>query len=73
MKKRFLLGGLECASCAAKMEEAISKIDGVNEATVNFLTQKLIIDGEKEKMASIVEEAEKAVKKIESHVVLKKA
>ncbi len=73
MKKRFLLEGLECASCAAKMEEAISKIDGVNEATVNFLTQKLIIDGEKEKMASIVEEAEKAVKKIESHVVLKKA
>lgn len=73
MKKKFILQGLGCAHCASKMETAISKLDGVNEATVNFLTQKLIIEGEDEKMPSIIEEAEKIVKKIESHVVMKKA
>ncbi|MSU03406.1 cation transporter [Tissierella pigra] len=73
MKKRFILEGIECANCAAKMENAINKLDGVKEATVNFMTQKLVIEGEDEKMPIIVEEAEKIVKDIESHVVMKKA
>ena len=73
MKKKFILEGLECANCAAKMEKAINELDGVNEATVNFMTQKLVIEGENEKMPIIVEEAEKIVKNIESHVVMKKA
>ncbi|OLS03575.1 MULTISPECIES: cation transporter [Tissierella] len=73
MKKRFILEGIECANCAAKMENAINKLDGVKEATVNFMTQKLVIEGEDEKMPIIVQEAEKIVKDIESHVVMKKA
>ncbi|HHU33019.1 MAG: cation transporter [Zhaonellaceae bacterium] len=71
MKKKFLLRGLGCANCAAKMEEAINKIEGVKEATVNFLTQKLTIVGEDERISSIVEEAEKIIKKIEPQVVIK--
>lgn len=73
MKKRFKLEGLECANCAAKMERAINELDGVNEATVNFMTQKLVIEGEDEKMPTIIKEAEKVVKDIESHVIMKKA
>lgn len=73
MKKRFILEGIECANCAAKMENAINKLDGVKEATVNFMTQKLVIEGEDEKMPTIIEEAEKVVKDIESHVIMKKA
>ncbi len=73
MKKRFKLEGLECANCAAKMESAINELDGVKEATVNFMTQKLVIEGEDEKMPTIIEEAEKVVKDIESHVIMKKA
>ena len=73
MKKKFILEGIECANCAAKMENAINKLDGVKEATVNFMTQKLVIEGEDEKMPIIVQEAEKIVKDIESHVVMKKA
>lgn len=73
MKKRFKLEGLECANCAAKMERAINELDGVREATVNFMTQKLVIEGEDEKMPTIIEEAEKVVKDIESHVIMKKA
>lgn len=73
MKKRFKLEGLECANCAAKMERAINELDGVKEATVNFMTQKLVIEGEDEKMPTIVQEAEKIVKKIEPDTVMKKA
>ena len=73
MKKRFKLEGLECANCAAKMERAINELDGGKEATVNFMTQKLVIEGEDEKMPTIIEEAEKVVKDIESHVIMKKA
>lgn len=73
MKKKFILKGLECANCAAKMEKAINELDGVKEATVNFMTQKLVIEGEDEKMPTIVQEAEKIVKKIEPDTVMKKA
>lgn len=52
MKKKFILEGLECANCAAKMEKAINELDGVKEATVNFMTTKLVIDGEDEKNAN---------------------
>ena len=44
MKKKFKLMDLDCANCAAKMEDAIKKIDGVNDATVSFMMQKLTLD-----------------------------
>ncbi|HEM3561709.1 TPA: cation transporter [Streptococcus suis] len=72
MKKKFILKGLDCADCAAKMERAINKLDGVKEATVNFMTQKLVIEGEDEKMSTIVQEAEKIVRNIEPDTVMKK-
>ena len=43
MKKKFKLQDLDCAHCAAKMEEAIKKIPGVNDASVSFMTQKMTI------------------------------
>ncbi|MBF0746616.1 cation transporter [Gemella sp. 19428wG2_WT2a] len=73
MKKKFILEGLDCANCAAKMEKAINELDGVKEATVNFMTTKLVIDGEDEKMPTIIEESEKIVKKIEPDTTMKKA
>jgi copper chaperone CopZ len=73
MKKTFRLEGLGCANCAAKMERAINELDGVQNATVNFMTTKMVIEGEDEKMSVIVEAAEKIVKKIEPDVIIKKA
>ena len=43
MKKKFKLIDLDCANCAAKMEDAIKKIDGVEDASVSFMTQKMTI------------------------------
>ena len=68
MKKTYLLDGLCCANCAAKIERGIAAIDGVTNASVSFLTTKLVIEGEDEKMEEIIEAAMKVVKKIEPDV-----
>lgn len=73
MKKRFRLEGLDCANCAAKMEKGISELDGVKSVTVNFITTKMIIEAEDDKMDTILKEAEKIIKDLEPQVVMKKA
>lgn len=73
MKKRFIIEGLDCASCASKMEVAINKLDGVKEVSVNFMTQRLVIEADEDKMSSIIEEAEKIISRIEPYSKLKKA
>ena len=66
MKKTFKMQDLDCANCAAKMEAAIAKIDGVTNATVNFMAQKLIIETDRDSLDEIMKEAGKAVKKVDS-------
>ncbi|MDD7177172.1 MAG: cation transporter [Lachnospiraceae bacterium] len=65
MKKKFKLQDLDCANCAAKMEEAIKKIDGVNDVTVSFMTQKLTIDAADDRFEVIMDEVEKVCAKVE--------
>lgn len=68
MKRKFKVTDIDCASCAAKIEEAISKLDGVEKANLSFMTQKLVIKGDDDKMDNIVAEAKKIAKKIEPDV-----
>ncbi len=70
MRKVFKLEDLDCANCAAKMEEAIKKIDGVNSASMSFMTQKLVIDCEPENLDGIMDQAEKICKKIEPDMTI---
>lgn len=65
MKKKFNLDNLDCANCAAKMETAIKKIDGVQDASVNFLTQKMTITADEADFERIIPEMLKCVKKVE--------
>lgn len=73
MKKTFKMIDLECAHCAAKMEAAIKKLPGVRDASVNFLTQKMMLDAEDEGFDAIAKEAAKICSKVEPdcRVVLK--
>ena len=54
MKKRYKMIDLDCANCAAKMEDAIRKIDGVNDVSVSFLSQKLTIDADESRLDDIM-------------------
>lgn len=65
MKKKFKLQDLDCANCAAKMEEAIKKIEGVSDASVSFMTQKMMIDAEDGRFDEIMEEVVKVCRKVE--------
>lgn len=65
MKKVFKLEDLDCANCAAKMEDAINKMDAVNSARVNFMTQKLTIDIDDDKFEATMTAVQKAMAKVE--------
>ena len=65
MKKVISLIDLECAHCANKMEQEINKIDGVNQARVNFITQKLTLDMDENKSEAILAQISSVCKKIE--------
>ncbi|MBR4554253.1 MAG: cation transporter [Ruminococcus sp.] len=65
MKKTFKLDELDCANCGAKMEAAIKKLEGVNDCTVSFMTQKLTLDAEDDRFDEILRQAVKVCRKIE--------
>lgn len=65
MKKVFKMRDLDCANCAAQMEDAINKIQGVNKATISFMTQKMTLDAEDERFDDILKEVVKTCKKVE--------
>ena len=71
MRKTYELIDLDCAHCAAKMEAAIQKIDGVTEASVSFLTQKLTVEAEDGRFEEIMKQVVKACKKVEPDCVIK--
>lgn len=65
MKKRYKVNDVDCANCAAKMENLIKKIPGVQDASLSFMAQKLTIEADEEKFPSILKEAEKIMKSID--------
>ncbi len=68
MKKSIKLSGLDCANCAAKMEQAVRGIDGVNAVSVNFMTQKMTLEAEDSRFAAVLEAAKKLIGKIDPDV-----
>ncbi len=73
MKRTFILEDLDCAHCAQKIEDKVSKFDGVSNCKVTFLTQKLVYDVEDDKDAEVEEKMRKLVKDMEPDVTVKKA
>ena len=67
MKKTFNLEELDCAHCAAKMEDGIKKLSGVNSVSVNFFAQKLILDADDARFDEILSAAEKVISKVDSN------
>ena len=65
MKKVYMLEDLDCANCALKMEDGIKRIDGVVNAEVNFMTQKMTIETEADDQKKIMKEVVKVCRKIE--------
>ncbi|MCR5691320.1 MAG: cation transporter [Eubacterium sp.] len=65
MKKKFKMQDLDCANCAAKMEAGIKKIDGVTDAVMSFMTQKLTIEADEDRFEEIMDQVEKVCASVE--------
>lgn len=65
MVKVFKLEDLDCANCARKMEDAIKKIPGVEDASVQFLTQKLTLTAPEEQFPALLKQVDRACRRIE--------
>lgn len=70
MKTILKLENLCCANCAAKIEDQVQRIDGVESAGLSFMTQKLSIEAAEDDIEDIVREVSRIVKKIESDVTI---
>ena len=68
MRKTYILEDLDCAHCAALIEEKVGKLDGVTKSTVTLLTQKLVVEVEDDKVEGLLKEITKIVKKHEPDV-----
>lgn len=69
MKKKFACE-VDCANCASKLEEAIRRVDGVQECSVNFLTQKLTLKAEDDRFDQVLDEVLKTARRIEPDTVI---
>ena len=70
MRKSFKLQDLDCANCAAKMEDAIRKLEGVHDVTVSFLTQKLTLDADDGRFEEILDQAARICRRVEPDCVI---
>ena len=70
MKKKFKLTDLDCANCAAKMEASIKKIEGVSDASVSFLMQKMTIEADEERFDAIMKEVVEVCRKVEPDCII---
>ena len=71
MKKNIKLIDLDCANCATKIENAVKKIEGVTNASVSFMAQKMTLEAPDEKFAQVLDEAKKIIHKLEPDITIK--
>lgn len=71
MIKKFRIDGLDCANCAAEIENKISKLNGVRSASLSFMTGKLVLEADDGVMDEIVEKAKAIINRIESGAAVK--
>ena len=71
MKKNIKLIDLDCANCAAKIENAVKKIRAISESSVSFMAQKMTLEAPDEKFAQVLDEAKKIIHKLEPDITIK--
>ena len=67
---KFNLKGLDCANCAAELERAIQKLDGIESVNISFITQKMDIEFDETRREEIMQNLKKTIKKEEPDVTI---
>lgn len=71
MKKTCKLTGLDCANCAAQLENEIQKIDGIESASISFMTERMVLEFNEENEKEIMKKVKKVIKREEPDVEIK--
>ncbi len=70
MKSKFKIKGLDCANCASQLERAIQKIEGIESASISFMTEKMEIEYDETKKEEIMQNVKKVIKREEPDVTI---
>ena len=70
MKSKFRIKGLDCANCASGLERALNKIDGIENAVISFMTERLEIEYDENNKDEILKKVKKVIKKEEPDVTI---
>ena len=70
MKIRYKIKGLDCANCAAELERSIQKLDGIENVSISFITQKLELEYDETRKEEIIKSVKKIIKKEEPDVII---
>ena len=70
MKVKFKIKGLDCANCAAELERRIQKIEGIDNASISFMMERLEIEIDESQKEEVVKKLVKTIKKEEPDVKL---
>ena len=71
MKKTCKLTGLDCANCAAQLENEIQKIEGIESASISFMTERMVLEFTEENEKEIMKKVKKVIKREEPDVEVK--
>ena len=70
MKSTFKIKGIDCANCAAQLENAISKLEGVQSASISFMAERMVLEYDEQNAEEIMKKVRKLIKKEEPDATL---
>lgn len=70
MKSTFKIKGIDCANCAAQLENAISKVEGVQSASISFMAERMVLEYDEQNAEEIMKKVRKLIKKEEPDAIL---
>lgn len=72
MKSKFKIKGIDCANCAAELERAIQKIEGIKKANISFMTERMELEYDENNEDEIIKKVKKVIKREEPDVTIEK-
>lgn len=72
MNSKFKVKGLDCANCAAELERAIQKIEGIKKANISFMTERMELEYDENNEDEIIKKVKKVIKREEPDVTIEK-
>mgnify|MGYP005786324379 FL=1 len=70
MKSKFKVKGLDCANCASQLERAIQRLDGIKDASISFIAQKMELEYDETRKEEILQNVKKVIKKEDPDVLI---